>query len=88
MTSPEPAAALAALVLGVHRRNGGALATLDFSRRLLDPALKLDSLDLAEIMVAVEREFGVSPFDAPTPPRTWGDLVRLVSAQTPCGEGS
>jgi len=80
MSTPAPAARLEALVLSVHRRNGGTLGALDLSLRLLDPALKLDSLDLAEIMVAVERELGVSPFDALTPPRTWGDLARLISA--------
>jgi len=70
---------LADMVLAVHRRNGGSLDALDFSLRLLDPTLKLDSLDLAEIMVAVEREFGVSPFDAPSPPQTWGELRSLIS---------
>jgi hypothetical protein len=69
---------LEAIVLAVHRRNGGTRSTLDLSLRLLDPALRLDSLDLAEIMVAVEREFGISPFDAPVPPRTWGELSRLI----------
>lgn len=72
---------LSNLVLAVHRRNGGQLTALDTSLRLLDPALKLDSLDLAEIMVAVERETGRSPFDAPTPPRTWDDLLRAVESK-------
>lgn len=66
------------LVLAVHRRNGGKLASLDLGLRLLDPALAIDSLDLAEIMVAIERNFGVSPFDSEEPPRTWGDIVALV----------
>lgn len=69
---------ISVLVLAVHRRNGGNLASLDFGLRLLDPALAIDSLDLAEIMVAIEREFGVSPFDSEEPPRTWGDIVALV----------
>ncbi len=66
------------LVLAVHRRNGGKLASLDLGLRLLDPALAIDSLDLAEIMVAIERKFGVSPFESEEPPRTWGDIVALV----------
>jgi acyl carrier protein len=68
------------LVLTVHRRNGGALARIEPGWRLLEPALRIDSLDLAEIMVAVEREFGCSPFDAPRPPRTWDDVVAAVAA--------
>lgn len=74
----EYAPRLAALVLAVHRRNGGQLEQLDFGSRLQAPELRLDSLDLAELMVAVEREFGVAPFDAPEIPRTWGDILRLL----------
>jgi hypothetical protein len=65
-------------VLAVHRRNGGAIRRLDFGCRLLDPALQLDSLDLAEVMVAVEKEFGASPFASAEPPRTWADVVQRV----------
>jgi acyl carrier protein len=67
-------------VLIVHRRNGGTLAKLDPCFRLLEPVLCLDSLDLAEIMAAVEREFGCSPFDSSAPPQNWGDIVRIVAA--------
>jgi acyl carrier protein len=63
------------VVLTVHRRNGGQLSDLDFSLPLLDQSLVLDSLDLAEIMAAIEHKFGKSPFDAPTPPRTWCDIA-------------
>jgi hypothetical protein len=67
------------LVLTVHHRNGGAMTRLDFGLRLLDPKLALDSLDLAEIMVAIEKQLGGSPFEAPTPPRTWGDVVHFFA---------
>jgi hypothetical protein len=77
----EHTAKLAALVLAVHRRNGGQLEQLDFSSCLQAPELRLDSLDLAELMVAVEREFGVAPFDAPEIPRTWGDILRLLDGK-------
>jgi hypothetical protein len=70
---------IAELVLQVHRRNGGALTSLDPTWRLLDPQLRLDSLDLAELMVAIEREFRSSPFDAPKPPRTWGEVAAAVT---------
>ncbi|MCX8109365.1 MAG: hypothetical protein N3G20_11240 [Verrucomicrobiae bacterium] len=65
---------LEGLVLAVHRRNGGTLTRLDREFRLLDPKLKIDSLDLAEIMVEVERRCGASPFDSTRAPRTWGDV--------------
>ena len=67
-------------VLSVHHRNGGTLAKLDFNLRLLDAALLLDSLDLAEIIVSIEREFHYSPFEAPQPPRTWSELAAQVEA--------
>ena len=67
------------MVLTVHRRNGGTLAALDGQWRLLDKRLALDSLDLAEIMVAIERQFGVSPFEAPQPPRTWKEVIAAVA---------
>ena len=73
---------IAEIVLQVHRRNGGGLATLDPTWRLLEPQLCLDSLDLAELMVAIEREFGCSPFDAPKPPRTWGEVGMAVAMVT------
>jgi acyl carrier protein len=74
----DVASRLEQLVLAVHHRNGGELEKLTFSSRLLDPALRLDSLDLAEIMVGIEKELGVSPFESDTPPRTWADVVKQV----------
>lgn len=63
------------IVLSVHRRNGGCLERLDFNLRLLDPALGLDSLDLAEIVASIEKTCNGSPFDSPSPPRTWAELI-------------
>ena len=63
------------IVLGVHRRNGGSLERLDLNLRLLDPALGLDSLDLAEIVATIEKISHCSPFDSPVPPRTWAELI-------------
>lgn len=66
------------LVLTVHRRNGGTLESVHPELRLLDARLRIDSLDLAEIMVGIEREWGASPFDSATPPRTWGDVSEWI----------
>ena len=72
-----------AVVMAIHRRNGGRRKRLNPEMRLLDPALGLDSLDLAEIVVALEKRFGVSPFNVPAPPRTWGDAARLIRELVP-----
>jgi hypothetical protein len=46
-------------------------------RLALRAELGIDSLDLAEIVVAIEKQVGISLFDLHTPPRTWED-VRLA----------
>lgn len=71
----EVRARIETLVLSVNHRNGGTLASLDFSLRLLDPSLSIDSLDLAEILADLERHYGRSPFDSATPPRIWQELA-------------
>ena len=73
-------AQIEALVLAVHRRNGGQLPQLDWNWRLLEPALGIDSLDLAEIVVGIEKRFRVSLFDLPSPPRTWHDVCLALRA--------
>lgn len=70
------------LVLSIHRRNGGSLNHLDWNLPLLAPQLLLDSLDLAEIMVVVEKETGCSPFDSNPVPQTWLDMREFVHAAT------
>jgi hypothetical protein len=67
------------LVLTVHRRNRGQLQALDLRWRLLEPSLLLDSLDLAEIVAALERRFAVSVFDGRQTPITWADVVRALA---------
>lgn len=71
---------IAGFVINVHRRNGGTLVRIEPGWRLLEPALRIDSLDLAEIMVSIERAFGCSPFDSPQPPRTWGEVSAAVAS--------
>ena len=66
------------VVMKIHRRNGGTQPGLKCGQRLLDSDLLLDSLDLAEVMVEIEKKFGVNPFESDRPPRTWGDLVDQI----------
>jgi acyl carrier protein len=77
-TDRDLSAQIENIVLGIHRRNRGSLSKLDFNLPLLAPVLGLDSLDLAEIVVAIERRFGVSPLESPQPPRTWLELQRQL----------
>lgn len=80
MRRDDPRRRLEEMVLRVHRRNGGELTALDLDWPLQAPELGLDSMDLAEVMVAVEREFGLDPFNAAAPPRTWRELLASVEA--------
>lgn len=75
-----------AVVLSVHRRNGGTLAALDFSHRLLEPTLQLDSMDLAEIVAELERQDGWSPMDGRNRPATWGEYAVLLEGGRDRGE--
>jgi len=85
---PEPKsqqdidAAIESIVLKVHHRNGGRNIALDLSLPLLDASLCLDSMDLAEIVVTIERRLGCAVFDAPSPPRTWRDVIVYVQEST------
>lgn len=68
-----------ALVMAIHRRNGGTMERLDFGLRLLARELRLDSLDLAEIMAGLERRHGRTPFEGGKTPSTWEDVAQLMS---------
>ena len=72
----DPANKIVNLVLSIHRRNGGSATHLDESLSLLAPELRLDSLDLAEIVAYAQRESGKSPFDSIQPPRTWAEFLQ------------
>jgi hypothetical protein len=73
-------------VLAVHRRNGGVSTHLDFSLRLLDPSLQLDSMDLAEIVAELERRSGWSPMDNVVRPVTWADFAALLESRGDSGK--
>jgi hypothetical protein len=59
---------------------------LDFSLRLLDPSLRLDSMDLAEIVAELERCSGWSPMDNAVRPVTWGEFAMLLEARVDMGK--
>ena len=65
-------------VLVVHRRNGGAMRQLDLSLPLKDATLLLDSLDLAEIVAEIEREYRVNLFEGTTGITCWNHIVDAI----------
>lgn len=77
----EPRSLIESVVLGVHRRNGGLATRLDFLLGLLDPSLRLDSMDLAEIVAELERKSGWSPMDNIVRPVTWDEFAIMLEAR-------
>jgi acyl carrier protein len=60
-------------------RNGFVLDNFNFTLPLLNSALPIDSLDLAEILSDVESEFNVSIFENDSPPSTWNEIVTSIA---------
>ena len=80
--SPDVAAAIAEAIRTVLRDTGRTAGPIEPQMRLAGD-VGLDSLDLAQAIVLLERSLGVDPFrsapaDAPRPPlRTVSDLVAI-----------
>ena len=80
-----PAAAVTDAIHAVLRDTGREAAALEPQMRLAGD-VGLDSLDLAQTIVLLERSLGVDPFrsaaaDVPRPPlRTVADLVAIYEA--------
>jgi len=86
MTAPAPTvpAAIAAAIVAVLHDTGRDARRVE-PAMLLAADLGLDSLDLAQTIVLLERSLGVDPFrQAPTAGRpairTVGDLIEIYSA--------
>ena len=97
---PEPAEAAAAagelsvrirgLLVDALRLDGLDIASLDLSTPLLGDGLGLDSIDVLELVVALEREFGiVVPTDevASESFASVGSVVSLVERLRPAAQG-
>jgi acyl carrier protein len=66
-------------VMNIHRRNGGSVEALDFSERLLQGTIGLDSIDLAEVIAELESKFCISIFeDRDSAPLTWQAIVGII----------
>lgn len=62
------------LLLSIHIRNGGERIEVDLTQPILGGELKLDSLDVAEVAIEIERRGHRSPFARNSVPRTWIDV--------------
>lgn len=94
MTSSPPGVlpavlpAIAAAIRDVLRDTGREARTID-PAMLLTADLGLDSLDLAQAIVLLERSLGVDPFRTPPasgvrqPLRTVADLISIYASITP-----
>ena len=83
---PSPAATAVAEAIRTVLRDTGREAGPIEPQMLLAGEVGLDSLDLAQAIVLLERSLGIDPFrsapaDAPRPPlRTVADLVSIYEA--------
>lgn len=78
---------IAAMVMELHQRNQGTLKTLDFQMRLQEDGLLVDSMDLAEMVARIHRDFGVLIFEQSRLPTTWADVLQiLVDHGQPTGD--
>lgn len=71
------------LVLGIHRRNGGTEHEMDPGAPLIGGALGLNSLDLAEVVVVIERRFGLVLFGQGRHPENWQDVLDIIDGIDP-----
>lgn len=69
------------LVVELHQRQGGGEGQpeLDFQSHLNDERWRVDSMDLAEIVARIHRDFGVLVFEQASTPVYWADIVRIIT---------
>ena len=65
-------------VAGIGLRNGRQSHLNDLDAPLLSVEVGINSLDLAEIVLALETEYGVSPFEGTERIETWIDVIDIV----------
>ena len=78
MTKPSPNSYIENLILRIHKRNGGSLNSLNYDLELMHPTLGLDSMDMAEVVATIQRDYGVMLFEGNNNPKTWDDVVRII----------
>lgn len=68
------------LVIRIHRRNSGLERVLDLSEPILSGKYQVDSMDLAEIVATIQKDFGLTLFEDNKFPRVWGDVVEILDS--------
>lgn len=84
---PEVGEAVSAAIRSVLEDTGRATKPVE-STMLLAADLGLDSLDLAQAIVLLERSLGIDPFRSASTPRTVRTVADLISIYTSALETS
>ncbi len=65
----------------IQVRKGVEPRPVALTARLLSPETNLDSLDVAELITAMENDHGISLSDASPFPETWMEVLRMIESK-------
>lgn len=73
------------MIVAIRRRSVVSDAQVDFvfdqSLQLGDKQIGLDSMDLAEIVARIQKDFGITLFEGENVVNTWGDVIQLLDGR-------
>ena len=73
------------LIVSIRRRavDSDEKADFEFDQSLLlgDASIGLDSMDLAEIVARIQKDFGVTLFEGDNVVSSWGDIISLLNGR-------
>ena len=78
LTKASPNSYIENLILRIHKRNGGSLNSLNYDLELTHPTLGLDSMDMAEVVATIQRDYGVMLFEGNNNPKTWNEVIDII----------
>jgi acyl carrier protein len=73
------------MIVAIRRRavESDAEADFEFDRALAlgDESIGLDSMDLAEVVARIQKDYGITLFEDGYEVRTWGDVIDVLDRQ-------
>ncbi len=73
------------MIVAIRRRvvESDAEADFEFDRSLAlgDESIGLDSMDLAEVVARIQKDYGITLFEDGYDVRTWGDVIDVLAGQ-------